>query len=75
MDRISEVFQELLGLEADEINDDLAYETCDRWDSLKHLEIVTTLEKRFKIAIDVDDILAMENLGRVREILKKYGVA
>lgn len=75
MDRIGEIFQNLLGLEPGEVTDDLAYETCDKWDSLKHLEIVTALERTFSIAIDVDDILAMESLGRAREILRKYGVS
>jgi len=74
MDVIASVFQEILGLEPQEITDDLAYETCDRWDSLKHLEIVSALESRFGIAVEIDDILAMESVGRTREIIRTYGV-
>lgn len=75
MDAIAQVFQDVLGLTPEEVSDDLAYETCERWDSLKHLEIVAALEKRFDVAIDIDDVLAMETLGRTREILARYGVS
>ena len=56
----------------EEVTDTLAYNSCAQWDSLKHLQMVAMFEERFGIEIDMDDIIAMENYGKVREILHKY---
>jgi acyl carrier protein len=69
---IKNIFCEVLGIPATEVKDTLAYNSCIQWDSLKHLQIVAMLEENFTIEIEMDDIIAMENYGRVKEILKKY---
>jgi acyl carrier protein len=69
---IKNIFREVLGIPAEEITDALAYNSCPQWDSLKHLQLVAMFEEKFDIEIDMDDIIAMENYGKVKEILHKY---
>lgn len=71
-DTIKNIFCEVLGLPAQNITDTLAYNSCEQWDSLKHLQIVAMFEESFGIEIDMDDIIAMETYGKVKEILHKY---
>jgi len=71
-DIIKNIFCEVLGIPVEEVTDTLAYNSCAQWDSLKHLQMVAMFEERFGIEIDMDDIIAMENYGKVREILHKY---
>ncbi|MFZ1127625.1 acyl carrier protein [Methanoregula sp.] len=71
-DTIKNIFCEVLGIPVEEVTDTLAYNSCAQWDSLKHLQMVAMFEERFGIEIDMDDIIAMENYGKVREILHKY---
>ena len=70
--KIKDIFCEVLGLPAPEITDTLAYNSCVQWDSLKHLQMVAMFEETFDIEIEMDDIIAMENYGKVKEILHKY---
>ena len=69
---IKNIFYEVLGIPAEEVTDALAYNSCVQWDSLKHLQLVAMFEEKFEIEIDMDDIIAMENYGKVKEILHKY---
>ena len=68
---IKNIFSEVLGISAEEVTDALAYNSCAQWDSLKHLQLVAMFEETFGIEIDMDDIIAMENYGKVKEILQK----
>ena len=69
---IRNIFCEVLGLPAHDVTDALAYNSCEQWDSLKHLQIIAMFEESFGIEIDMDDIIAMETFGKVKEILHKY---
>lgn len=71
-DKIKKIFCEVLGLPEQEINDTLAYNSCAQWDSLKHLQLVAMFEETFEIEIEMDDIIAMEDYGKVKDILRKY---
>lgn len=71
-DKIKKIFCEVLGLPDQEVNDSLAYNSCVQWDSLKHLQLVAMFEETFDIEIEMDDIIAMEDYGKVKDILCKY---
>lgn len=72
MDKIKKIFCEVLGVSESEVNDETSYNSFEPWDSLKHLEIVAKLEENFGIEIEMDDIIAMETFGKIREIVQKY---
>ena len=69
---IQKIFSEVFGIPVSELTDALAYNSCVQWDSLKHLQMVAKFEEIFEIEIEMDDIIAMENYGKVKEILHKY---
>ena len=69
---ISDIFCAVVGLEPAKLSDEVAYNSLEAWDSLKHLELVGAFEDRFGIELDTDDIIAMENFGKIKAILGKY---
>lgn len=66
---IKKIFCEILGVGESAVTDETAYNSFPAWDSLKHLQMVATYETEFGIELDMDDIIAMENFKRVREII------
>jgi len=70
--KVKEIFCDILGIEESEVSDSTAYNSFEKWDSLKHLQLVSELEDAFDIEFKMDDIIAMENFGLVREIINKY---
>lgn len=72
MDKIKKIFCDVLSVAESEVNNETSYDSFELWDSLKHLEIISRLEEEFNIEIEMDDIIAMETFGKIREIVQKY---
>ncbi|WP_113907263.1 acyl carrier protein [Aliidiomarina celeris] len=73
-ERLKVVFAEALGLPAEKITDDLAYNSIKEWDSTAHMILVAALEDTFDVMLDTDDIIDMSSVAKAREILKKYDI-
>lgn len=56
------------------VTDELEYQSIPEWDSMTHLVLVAGLETTFGIAIDMDDVLEMGSIGKIKTLLKKYNV-
>lgn len=50
------------------------YQETDAWDSLVQMALVGDLEDRYGIALDEDDIMAMEDLPAILAVLRAHGV-
>jgi len=74
MEKVKEVFTEMLGLAADVDWDSVAYQSTEGWDSLAHMAIVGELEDRFGIMLDPDDVIDMSSFAKALEILARHGV-
>ena len=72
--RLKTCFSQALGIPAEHVTDDVAYNSIKEWDSVGHMALVAALEGAFDIMLDTDDILDLSSVGKAREILAKYGV-
>lgn len=69
---IKNIFCQILGIKQKDFSDSIAYNSFDKWDSLRHLQIIAKLEETFDIDIDMDDVIGMENFKKAKKIVKKY---
>ena len=74
MKKLTEIFTEVLEIDADLVKDDLKYNAIPEWDSIAHMALVAELDDAFDIMLDTDDILDMSSFAKAKEILTKYGV-
>lgn len=72
LDKVIDIFSDVMGIPKNELNDAIAYNSHPAWDSLKHLKLISRLEIALDIEFDMDDVIAMENFGLVRELTAKY---
>lgn len=70
-----QAFAEGLGIETEEVKDDLEYNTIIEWDSIGHMSLISALEDTFSITMDTDDIVDFSSFQKGKEILNKYQVA
>lgn len=59
----------------DELTDEMGPDEIEDWDSLAQVEMVSGFEDEFCISLNVVDVSRMYNIGAIKDILKKYGVA
>ena len=65
---------EAFEVEANKINEDLAYQTIPEWDSIGHMTLMSGLEEEFNITIETDDIVDFSSFKKGKEILEKYKI-
>lgn len=73
-EKLVAVFVDALGISAEDVHDELTYNTIKEWDSTAHMILVAEMEDRFDIMLDTDDIIDMSSVGKAKEILAKYDV-
>jgi acyl carrier protein len=72
-DKLRDCFSRSLGIPAERVTDDLAYNSLKEWDSVAHMALVVELESEFDVMFDTDDILGMSTVAKAREILTRLG--
>ena len=67
--QINKLLTELFRIQSGEITDNLSMKDIDVWDSLKHMELIVSIEQEFKIELTFDEIVAMQNVGEIKRIV------
>lgn len=49
----------------------LSQQNCDKWDSLRHLNLIVELESEFGVEFDPEEIAEMKSLEDIERILKQ----
>ena len=74
LEQYKKVFVEIFDVEEQALDENFTFKGIDKWDSLTHLNLITTLEEIFDVMFDTEDILHYGSYLNGIEILKKYGV-
>jgi acyl carrier protein len=74
MRTLEEVVSSVFGVEPQSLDESSSPESVEGWDSMGHVNLVTALEQHFDVSIDIDDVMEMGSVGKIREILVGYGV-
>ena len=67
------VFSETLSVKEDKL-EKLSYNDIPEWDSIGHMNLVSTIEDEFSIEMDIDDITDISDYYRGKEVLQKYNI-
>jgi len=67
IDTIIKIVSEVL--ETD-VNENTSQTNCDKWDSLRHLNIVVALEDVFDVSFEPEEIACMKDIDTINAILK-----
>jgi len=68
-EKLKMLMAELFKLEEYEITDSLTMKDTDVWDSLKHMELIVSIEESFGIELTFDEIVAMQNFKEIKRML------
>lgn len=70
-EKIEGLLAEVLQVPPTTITDELTMKDLDAWDSLKHMELVVSLEQNFDVQLSFDDIVAMQSVGAIKRVLRE----
>lgn len=69
--KVENILAEVLQISITMVSDGLSMKDINTWDSLKHMELIVTLEQNFGIEFTFDDIVAMQSLREIKRVLRE----
>jgi len=73
-DHLRSILTEVFGLRESEVHLQLNKEEVGNWDSLKQMDLVTTLEREYSVMLEITDIVRMVSVAGIVEVLLEKGV-
>ncbi len=58
-----EIFATVLGVSEAAIRDELSPDSCQTWDSLRHIQLCTAIDQSFGLSLDITKQVEMLNFG------------
>jgi acyl carrier protein len=71
---LHEVIGRALKVAPASISDDSSPETLRRWDSLRHLDLMNTIEDAYAVRFSIAEIMQAKSVGDIRRLLRAKGV-
>ena len=72
-DKYINCFTKTFGIKKNKLNK-LKYQDIKEWDSVGHMNLMADIESKFKIELDIDDIVDFSSFQKGMKILKKYKI-
>ena len=72
---LEDVVAEVLRLSGTDVTDDTSPNSAPAWDSLRHIELVMTVEAVFGVSFPPAEVTTMTSVGAIRQLLQQKGVA
>jgi acyl carrier protein len=71
MEKLEKILCEVFRLKSDELNDELTMDDIQAWDSLTHMDLITSIEEGLNIQLTMDDIMNMKDVKTIKSVVGK----
>ena len=68
---LNEIMYRLFAINSDDLNDEISMQTTDKWDSLNHMRLISEIEEKFDLELEMDHIIEMVSVGNIKRILSQ----
>lgn len=69
MKTLDAILSEVFRIPQDEISDGLSMDDVQHWDSLTHMDLITSIEQGLHIQLTMDEIMMMKDVQTIRSIV------
>jgi acyl carrier protein len=71
---LTAVVARALNVPATSVVDSTSPETLRRWDSLRHLDLMTAVEEAYEVRFSTADIIRATSVAEIRRLLHEKGI-
>jgi acyl carrier protein len=68
--QLSTIFEDVFDDDSIQLTPELSAKDVDGWDSLTHIRLILTVEKKFKVKFSTSEIGKLENVGDLISLIK-----
>ncbi len=72
--KLTEIFHDVFDDDDIVVSSSLTADDVDAWDSLKHIRLILTIEKAFKISFTSSEVGQLKNVGDLAELIASKAV-
>ena len=69
--KILNIMSNVFEIDIDQISDNVSPQTVEQWTSLRHLQLIVSLENEFNITFNNSDLFTMTNLETIIDKINK----
>ncbi|MFQ5913472.1 MAG: acyl carrier protein [Nitrospinota bacterium] len=69
------LFAQVMGVDPASVCSESTMDKIASWDSLRHLELATAIEKHYSLTLSMQEIIAITSYSKLCEILAARGIA
>ena len=73
MEPLEQLIASVLSIPAEQITDELAFDSIPEWDSLNHVNLMLALESGYGVEIDEDTMVELANVAAIRLFVGRNG--
>jgi acyl carrier protein len=66
---LNEVFQDVFEDKSITVNEETSSKDIEDWDSLEHINLVVSVEKKFDMKFSMEEVTNMKNVGAMVDII------
>ncbi len=71
MEKLNTILCDVFRLKKDELKDELTMKDIKIWDSLTHMDLITSIEAGLNIQLTMDDIMSMKDIKTIKNIVQE----
>lgn len=71
IEKLTSVFQEVFSDNSLVLNDEMTANDVERWDSLTHMLMISTVEEKFGVKFKLKELNKLKKVGDIIEILQE----
>ncbi len=72
--KVLNVVSHIIGVPVETLSEKSSQETVAYWDSLKHMNLILSLEEEFSVSLSDEEIMEISSIEDIIKLLKKKGV-
>lgn len=70
-ERIKDVMSGVFGVDAETLNEESSQDNVEGWDSIKHLDLIVSLEEEFGVSIPIEEVGNLTNFKYIKLTLEE----
>jgi len=74
LEELENLLTSVLNCSKADLKDENGPNKISNWDSITHMEMISKIEDKFNIQLDVDEINQIDTIGTLKKVLKKHEI-
>ena len=72
--KLKKIMADIFRVQVGEITKGSSMDNLEEWDSLNHIQLISSIEKGFKILLKEEEIVNMISIANIKDVLRKKGI-